>query len=599
MSLVNANGETTAPTKLSNVAAGTADNDAVNVKQLKDSGLLDADGNKQGLTFAGNSGTAVKYLGETMTIKGGATGEASDSNIKTVVLADGSLDIQILNAPKFTGTVTSDAGFTVTGGTTIGKDKVVVGAGNNAVTIDGSTGKISNVTGGTIGADSKDAINGGQLYYVANSVKDVLGGNANVDTNGKLSMSDIGGTGKNNLNDAIKEAYDKAGKADKVAGSGADGKDGVNGTSGATGATGQDGLNGKDLTYKTNALRNGEAGTMVYTNKDGDRLVKGNDGKYYLAADVNADGTTKAGAAAQETKLSAVNSDGSTTAPTQIGNVADGVAKNDAVNKGQLDEVAAIAGKHTTVTAGDNIVVTENKNAEDGKNYTVSVNPNMKLESVTLGNNNNVVINDKGLTIKDGPSITQDGINGGGKVISNIGEGSIAAGSKDAVTGGQLYETNKAIGNIGNAMTGLRNDMEDGDAMNAALSALKPLQYDPMEPTQIMAGAGAYKGSYAASIGLAHYANEKNMYNMGVAFTGNGKLMFNVGATWKFGPRKAQQSIPERYRKGPLSSVYVMQAENSMLKDQVAKLQETTQSQAKELEVLKQQMKVLLQNYGK
>ena len=119
--------------------------------------------------------------------------------------------------------------------------------------------------------------------------------------------------------DLAQSIKDKINTAATVAGNGKDGRDGSNGTAGAsiTGPTGKDGLNGKDLTDKTNAIRNGEAGIIVYTNDAGERLVKANDGNYYKAAEVNADGTTVAGATAVTNPVaSLVNPDGTTTGAT-------------------------------------------------------------------------------------------------------------------------------------------------------------------------------------------------------------------------------------------------------------------------------------------
>ena len=110
-------------------------------------------------------------------------------------------------------------------------------------------------------------------------------------------------------------------------------------------------------------------------------------------------------------------------------------------------------------------------------------------------------------------------------------------------------------------------------AQGAALSALKPMQYDPMEPTQIMAGYGNYRGNSALALGVAHYKNESTMFHAGVSWAGgNGHMMANAGVTWKVGNRDSEAAVADRYRKGPISSTYAMQTEVASMKAQNAGL---------------------------
>ena len=110
-------------------------------------------------------------------------------------------------------------------------------------------------------------------------------------------------------------------------------------------------------------------------------------------------------------------------------------------------------------------------------------------------------------------------------------------------------------------------------AQSAALSALKPIQYDPMEPTQIMAGYGNYRGNSALALGVAHYKNESTMFHAGVSWAGgNGHMMANAGVTWKVGNRDSEAAVADRYRKGPISSTYAMQTEVASMKAQNAGL---------------------------
>ncbi|OON89504.1 YadA-like family protein, partial [Pyramidobacter sp. C12-8] len=153
---------------------------------------------------------------------------------------------------------------------------------------------------------------------------------------------------------------------------------------------------------------------------------------------------------------------------------------------------------------------------------------------------------------------------------------------------GKVYNN---FGNVYNQMGELRRDLKNVGALGSALSALKPMQYDPLEPSQLMAGFGTYKGEYALALGWAHYVKEDFMVHAGVSVTHHGESMANAGLTWKIGRKADKEQIPERYRKGPMSSVYVMQKENAQLQAQVAshahEIAELKASQAHEIAELK------------
>ena len=119
-----------------------------------------------------------------------------------------------------------------------------------------------------------------------------------------------------------------------------------------------------------------------------------------------------------------------------------------------------------------------------------------------------------------------------------------------------------------------------------AMAALKPIQYDPLEPTQIMAGIGNYRGGTAGAIGIAHYRTEDTMFNVGVSL-GTSHNMVNAGVTHKFGgSRERKDAIPERYKAGPISSVYVMQDEVSSLKKENSNQKTIIANQAARLNTL-------------
>lgn len=155
-------------------------------------------------------------------------------------------------------------------------------------------------------------------------------------------------------------------------------------------------------------------------------------------------------------------------------------------------------------------------------------------------------------------TLTANGLDNGGNRILNVAPG---INGTDGVNVDQLKQM---AGNVLNQASG---EAHKAGARAAALSALKPLQYDPLEPTQIMAGIGNYRSETAAAIGLAHYTQEATMFHVGVTL-GQSENMINAGVTHKFGWSPEEKAIPERYKAGPISSVYVMQDEVSALKQE-------------------------------
>ena len=201
------------------------------------------------------------------------------------------------------------------------------------------------------------------------------------------------------------------------------------------------------------------------------------------------------------------------------------------------------------------------------------------INSITTMDNSGhtTVTNGNGITIKNNGggsvSLTSSGLNNGGNKITNVAPGEISSTSTDAVNGSQLNR-------VANSMNNVVNEVRQVGAMSSALSALKPMAYDPYEPTQIMAGYGNYRGDSALALGVAHYKNESMMLHAGVAWAGsNSHMMANAGVTWKVGNRDGEAETADRYRKGPISSTYAMQrelaamkAENQGLKGEVADL---------------------------
>ncbi|EMN5300420.1 trimeric autotransporter adhesin Ata [Acinetobacter baumannii] len=513
----------------------------------------------KGLNFAGNSGTDVhRKLGEKLNIIGGAaastpTAKTSGENVITRTTKDG-IQIELLKDSKFDSVTTGNTtlntnGLTIKEGPSITKQGINAGGkqitnvadGINAkdavnksqldnlaakqnatddaavkyddaktkdkVTLKGKDGTVlDNVKAGHISSTSKEAVNGSQIHNISNSIKNSIGGNTVVNPDGSLTTSNIGGTGKNNINDAISEVKNTATKAKTTVTEGDNivvketvNKDGSTNYEVSTKkdltlnsvTTGDSVLNNNGLTIKEGASITKEginAGGKQITNvadginaKDAvnksqldnlaakqnatdDAAVKYDDAKTKDKVTLKGkDGTVldnvKAGHISSTSKEAVngsqihnisnsiknsiggntvVNPDGSLTT-NNIG----GTGKNN-INDA-ISEVKNTAKKaKTTVTEGDNIVVKETVNKDGSTNYEVSTKKDLTLNSVTTGDS---VLNNNGLTIKDGPSITKDGINAGGKKITDVANGVIAQNSKDAVNGGQVHHISNSIKN--------------------------------------------------------------------------------------------------------------------------------------------------------
>ena len=195
----------------------------------------------------------------------------------------------------------------------------------------------------------------------------------------------------------------------------------------------------------------------------------------------------------------------------------------------RVNDVEALAKKHTTVAAGDNnITVSEGTNADGGKEYKVALSNKISVDSVTAGD---TTISDKGLEIKDGPSVTKDGINAGNKKVTNVAAGELSETSKDAVNGSQLYKTNQEVVNNTNRINQLGSRVNKVGAGAAALAALHPMDFDPDDKLTFSAGYGNYGGENAAAIGAYYRPDEKVMFSVG-GTVGNGENMVNAGVSF-------------------------------------------------------------------
>ena len=192
----------------------------------------------------------------------------------------------------------------------------------------------------------------------------------------------------------------------------------------------------------------------------------------------------------------------------------------------RVTNVESLAKQHTTVEAGNNITVTESTNTDGGKKYTVGMAKDITVDSVNVGGN--IYVN-------------KDGLNANNQTITNVKDGKIEEGSKDAVNGGQLYATNQLVKEnasnislLGNSINKLDNRVDKVGAGAAALAALHPLDFDPEDKWDFAAGYGNYSGASAVALGAYYRPNEDTMFSVGGSF-GNGENMVNAGVSLKLG----------------------------------------------------------------
>ena len=611
--------------KVTNVQDGTVakdSKDAVNGGQLHDA--VESLKTK-GFGLEAEDGQSVKKaLGETVKVKG------DDKNIKTSV-DDGAVKVELKKditvdtvtaKTVTTGNTKMDTnGVTIKDGaneaTKLTKDGLQINdGGNKAVTvnkdgltiengpkvtkdgIDAADKKITNVADGTIGAGSKDAVNGGQLHTAiedikstgfglkaedGQSVKKPLGETIDLKGDGNIKTSVDNGAIKMALNDKITLGQDPAKQVNI---------DGSAGTITAGNGGNQVKIDGNDGSVTANTVKAGDVvvGKQTSDGKEGN-FVTGLDNKTWDPENPVA----VPGRAATEDQLKAVNDDFNNKART--GRVFQGDQPGDSgkVVRGLGDTMNLTGGADVNRLADNNIGVVKNA-AGDG--YNIKLAKDLKgLESVTTTDaaGNTTVMNGGGVTITpaqgNAVSLTKDGLNNGGNRITNVGPG---VDGTDAVNVNQLS----------NAMRSVDGKIADVGATSAAISGLKPLQYDPLEPTQVLAAVGHYKGSTAAAVGVAHYTNESTMFHMGVSLGGHDN-MINAGVSYKFGTSDAKKAIPARYKAGPISSAYVLQdevtalkAENERMKQHDLELTAKYDQVQRDNEEMKAQIALLMQQVG-
>ena len=689
----------------------TGDTGTTGNKYLKDGDVSFAIMGDGKLVTTSATATGVKVAVNTATITAGADGTITGPTTDGVATAKNVADA--INAAKKAGKteITANTGeaanattgnisltsTTATDGHTIYdvklNDKVTLGSGANAVTIDGTAGKA------TIGSSVIDGVNntfttGGNKAVTLNGATGTITGttaniggvtvNGTANTVNGLSNTTWNGTavsGRAATEDQLQQVSDAVNAGWKVNTGAVTGSSGI--STGATSTKVSSGeevklqagdnlvidQNGKTVSYSLNKdlikmnsatfeatggkttvikgdsiVQNDGAGNTNTSNATGNTLknTSGDETKVdakgatvkNAAGDttkVNATGTTVADSTGNNkseytkdgvtiTKLGkdtvSLTHDGLNNGNNKIVNVAAGTANTDAVNVSQLKDTVANSGWKVTVgtdgsgqsnvtgtspekikadeivafKAGNNMIVTQT-----GKTISYAVNPvlsGMTSATFTDPAGNTTITNGNGITIAPAGgapsvSLTKDGLNNGSNKITNVAPGQAPT---DAVNMSQLQ-------GIGNSQVAAINqvaaEVERVGAHAAAMAALKPIQYDPLEPTQFMAGVGNYRGQTAAAIGLAHYTNDNTMFNVGVSVGGNHNMV-NAGVTHKFGISAEKKNIPDRYKAGPISSIYVMQDEMTQLRSENEAYKAKLDKQQSEIDALKAAVDQLL-----
>ena len=589
--------------EITNVGPATSGNSAVNKTQM-DTAITNAV-NKATTDakhdFGGDDTTVVtRKHGEKLNIKGGASTTAADLTSGNIaVLGDattGTLNIRMAKA--LTGL--SSATFTTPSGTTVinGGGMTITPSTTGAAPISITTGginagntEIKNVAAGTT---PNSAVNKQQMDSAISNATANVGfstagntGTGSVSNGQTLTITGTNGIETNASGQSITVGLDAATRAQIN-----------NATTTANNAAKKDLSNidnaGKQVIKDTaawNVKVNGAAAEIVkggdtVTFNDGDNIKVTNTGKDITIA-------TKKDVSFDKVTVGNVVIDKNT---NRISGLANAANNDEAVNLGQMN--AAIS----TATAGTgNIKYKANGGTQNSVALTTGFD--FKGDSniqITADPANSGVINYKlnpaltGITSISGgtgaPTITLNAGSGstpgnvsinsnldmGGKQINNIGAATHAG---DAVNKAQM---DQALQNIAGASSNAAKSYAyKAGAGAAALAALKPIQYDPLEPTQIMAGIGNYKSQTAVALGVAHYTNENTMFNLGVSLDSHDGIV-NAGVTHKFGYSPEKKAIPDKYKGGPISSIYVMQ-------DEVTALQAIVQKQAAENEALRQQ----------
>ena len=521
-----------------------------------------------------------------------------------------------------------------TGDTTINKDGVTIANGPSITKtgVDAGSKKITNVADGDVNATSKDAVNGSQLKKYTDAAKTTVEAG---DDNVKVDTDNTAADGHTNYKVSLKPVVE-IGDTHKVK---------IDGHTGDI-----TGLTNVDLTDPTFATK-GRAATEEQLNK------------VLTEAKKKAVEKVQAGtAAAGDTNIAKVAPKAGDTFGTAGATYEVSVSKNDVKDAAKEAVKVTSASPAITVTADTSVAhETTYKVGFDGNQAATQIPLTYKqnggnTRTVKLSDGLNFIdgTNTKARTAPDGKvtfdvmgdltgitsisnaaggpkmtfggnsiNVTNGDLNMGGNKITHLATGTA---KDDAATVGQLTKVTSnnhsvvvtkttdadgapvydlaVTGTPGAPAADPRVDMLGEEigrvgAQGAALSALKPIQYDPLEPTQIMAGYGNYRGNSAVALGVAHYKNESTLIHGGVSWAGGSShMMANAGVTWKVGNRDSEAAVADRYRKGPISSAYAMQQEMAAMKAQNAGLKGEVSDLKAENEQMKAQIAAMMAKLG-
>ena len=520
------------------------------------------------------------------------------------------------------------------GDTTINKDGVTIANGPSVTKtgVDAGDKKITNVADGDVNATSKDAVNGSQLKKYTDAAKTTVEAG---DNNVKVDADNTAADGHTNYKVSLKPVV-TIGDTHKVT---------IDGHTGDI--TGLTNVNLTDPTFATKG--------RAATEEQLDKVLT--EAKKKAVEKVQA-GTAAAG----DTNIATVAPKAGDTFGTAGATYEVSVSKN-AVKDAAKEAVKVTSASPAITVTADNTTPHETtyKVGFDGNQAATQIPLTYKqnggnTRTVKLSDGLNFIdgTNTKARTAADGKvtfdvmgdltgitsisnaaggpkmtfggnsiNVTGGNLDMGGKKITNIGKGTDPT---DAARVGQLTKVTSnnhsvvvtkttdadgapvydlaVTGTPGAPAADPRVDMLGEEigrvgAQGAALSALKPIQYDPLEPTQIMAGYGNYRGNSAVALGVAHYKNESTLIHGGVSWAGGSShMMANAGVTWKVGNRDSEAAVADRYRKGPISSTYAMQQEMAAMKAQNAGLKGEVSDLKAENEQMKAQIAAMMAKLG-
>ena len=483
--------------KIENVAEGTADTDAVNVKQLKS--YVDSKSNSTPVRIP-----TISQNGVNTNVLIGANPDGSTNYTVSV-----NPDLLNMNSAEF-GLETEDKR------TLVNKEKAQFFDGdvNTAITANGTKlENTNNLDTAEYTMDGMQANSNGKLVRFG-----TLGINAGdqVIAGVKAGVADTDVVNVKQLKDSITQASDAA-----VAKSAWN----LSANGGAT-----ETISGGDTV-------NFVSGNNVEVIRTGKDITVG----------------TKDNVTFTKATVGNVVVDGAANTVTGLANTtwdANNVTANRAATEGQLKE--AITNISNLAVDAANVKLGYKADSANAQTTSLKDGLNFKsgeLTTATVGENGEVTYNVKTSTLT---------VDGKGTVK---GEAGVATSDNVAKVINQVVQQNSSdTKELKQAISNVSTESQRVGAHAAAMAALKPIQYDPMEPTQVMAGVGNYRGETAAALGLAHYTNENTMLNVGVSLGGTHNMV-NAGVTHKFGSSPEKKNIPDRYKGGPISSIYVMQDE--------------------------------------